>query len=166
MPPFDQASAQPKQPPRRAADELFEQLATEEAALEPVAFEELAAAVDGQLDESEALLWEERVARDPLLARRVADLEQFRDQLERPAARLLSFRGPSSARRWLGWAAAAAAALVVAIGLRAGSTERPAAREALAVPLTSAPASEPSPLFADGFEAGDVSSWSAVSSSG
>ena len=144
------------------------QLAAEEARLDPVSDEEIDAYVDGTADEGSCLLIEERLARDPSLAATVADLAALRTALATEAGRrtpskVLPFRRPEFRRR-LGWAAAAAAALLAAVLLAPPKAGRLPASGTPAAAALAQPGAQP--LFADGFEAGSSSSWSAVSAGG
>jgi len=142
-------------------------LAAEERGLEPADFDQVARAAEHRLDADERPLWEERVARNPELALRAADLGRFRAEAYPESARVLAF--PSLVRHaaapWLGWAAAAAAVLLAVLLRSSAPTLAPEE-------LQAGPTSEPSSstpgetLFSDGFENGDPSSWTAVSSSG
>ena len=168
----------PYDPPRAPADParilaaLGRQLAAEEIALGHASDEEIEAYVDGTGDPTERLLFEERLARDPALAAVVRDLAELRAELEtgaspgeRPAARLLPFRRPEVRRR-LGWVAAAAAAVLLAlIAIPAGRQAPEPAVQATAPEPAPAPA-EPQQLFADGFEGSATDRWTAVSSGG
>jgi hypothetical protein len=140
-------------------------LEAEERALEPAGFEEVARAAEHALEEGERALWEERVARRPELARRAADLAAFRAEAYPERARVLVFPRASSPAvgPWLGWAAAAAALLLAVILQSNGPGLAPEDLQAGPAP-PAAPAGQP--LFVDGFEAGDPSSWTSVSTSG
>jgi hypothetical protein len=125
-------------------------LAAEERALGPVEPDELAAAADGGLDAAALAVWQERVARRPELAARVEDLAVFRREAYPEPARLVIF--PRAQRTAWRWAAALAAALLVALLGWARTRER----------------SSPPPaqsIFSDGFESGDASRWATDSPS-
>jgi hypothetical protein len=148
----------------RLAAEWSRQLALEEARLEPVSFEEIEAWVDGAGDDVDRALFAERLECDPVLAAAVADLSAFRSGLAgetpRPeTARILPFRRPEF-RRKLGWAAAAAAALVAAVLVGPSARHRQVEVQ-VAAPAAPAPA-ESAPLFTDGFEEGSSASWSQI----
>ena len=166
--------------PARVLAVLGRQLAAEEIALGHASDEEIEAYVDRTGDPTERLLFEERLARDPFLAAVVCDLLELRAALEAESApervavakaagrsigTLLPFLRPQIRRR-LVWAAAAAAALVLALvvpGRREAGPELPVA--GVSAPAASAPApAQPQKLFAEGFEAGDSSGWSSVAS--
>ena len=168
MPPAD-----PTRPTDRAAEAAAElwlarlagELEAEERALEPADFadfEGIVRAAEHGLDEGERALWQERVARHPELARRAAELAAFRAEAYPQGARVLAFpRGSRATGPWLGWAAAAAA-LLLAVLLRSNApTFVPEDLQA-----GPAPVNREEPVFFDGFEGGDPSSWTAVSSSG
>ena len=87
-------------PVGRTLAEFARQLASEEAGLEPVSYEEIESYVDGRGDEGSRALFVERLERDPALAAAVTDLAAFRAELEaetetvRPTRRVLPFRRP------------------------------------------------------------------------
>lgn len=164
--------------PVRLAARFGRQLALEEARLEPVSFEEIEAYVDGTGDEASRALFAERMERDRALAASVADLAALRAALEGEipepslrrspsgSARLLPLRRSANRRpqRWLGWAAAAAAALTAAV-LVGPSISRSGGEPTLAAER--APAGPPAePVFVDGFEAGSSEGWTVVTSDG
>lgn len=170
----------PQDPPRAPADParvlaaLGRQMAAEEIALGHASDEEIEAYVDGTGDPTERLLFEERLARDPALAAVVRDLAELRAELEtgaspgeRPAARLLPFRRPEVRRR-LGWVAAAAAAVLLALIALPAGRQLPAPEPAVqaAAPEAAPAPAEPQRLFADGFENGATDGWTVVSSGG
>lgn len=165
--------------PARLAARFGRQLALEESRLEPVSFEEIEAYVDGTGDEASRALFAERMERDLALAVSVADLVALRAALEgeipessprrspSDSARLLPLRRSANRRsqRWLGWAAAAAAALTAAVLVgpsisRRGGEPRIAADPAPATPVAA------EQVFADGFEAGSSEGWTVVTSGG
>ena len=128
-------------------------------------YELLEAAVDGTLEPVEAELFASRLAGDPVLQREFDDLMALRDrfQTSRAAHRFASYR-VAAGRAWKGLGLAAAAVLLVALGLgfrqdlqrseRAvsevnGGTGRPAPAQ-----------SQGEPLFVDSFEGGTTDSWS------
>lgn len=154
-------------PPDRqdAAERWLESLARsidrEERQLEAPDFDEILAAAEGRLDESEALVWEERTNRDPQLAARVDELSRFRAAAYPETGIVVPFREPHR-RGWRIGALAAAAALLVAVMLGLAISER---RSGGPSAVERAPSSAQE-LFHDGFEAGDPSAWSAVSNSG
>jgi hypothetical protein len=113
----------------RLADAFRESLSA--ADLEAPPFEEVAAYVDGRLLGEERLLFEERLAGDPLLRAEVQDLRELREEMAQRRA------APST---WIGWAAAAA--VVAALGAGLLSTrgrEKPGPQVAQA-PAPAAPA--------------------------
>jgi hypothetical protein len=138
-------------------------LDSEERALEAADLEEVVRAAEHRQAEDERALWEERVARQPELARRAAELAAFGAEAYPEGARVLAFPGAPArtAAPWLGWAAAAAAVLLAILLRPDAPTITP--QELQAGPAPDLPAET---LFADGFEGGDPSSWAAVSSSG
>ena len=123
-------------------------------------FDELCRAVDGELDEAEAALWTERLAHDPGLARRAADLERFRAELA-PSGRVLSFRRPPARVSLSGWLAAAAV-LLLAVSVR----EIPKIVAEHGSLRAAADRLFEEEVFADDFEAGEASGWSSASPSG
>ena len=168
-PPSDRLQAMPPADPAGLLAALGRQLAAEEVRLGPVSDDEIVAYVDGTADEGDRLLFEERLARDPSLARTVADLAALRTSLEadeRPVetARILPFRRRELRHR-IGWAAAAAAALLAAVLLAPPRTGLPPASGAPAA-AAAVPAPPPQPLFVDGFEAGSPASWSSATAGG
>jgi len=159
MPPAPSSS--PSTPNERLATALAAELAAAEGALEPVDFEELAAAAEGTLDAGAQALWRERLERDPALAARAEALAAFRrEAYPEPAMRPVPHRAARVAWRW---AAGIAAALLVGLFVVGRGPERvPASAPptaAVAAPaLPAAPASDQA-IFADGFESGDASRW-------
>jgi anti-sigma factor RsiW len=164
--------------PARLAARFGRQLALEEARLEPVSFEEIEAYVDGTGDEASRALFAERMERDRALAASVADLAALRAALEGAipeaaprrshsvSARLLPLHRSANRRlqRWVGWAAAAAAALTAAV-LVGPSVSRFGGEPTIATER--APANPPAEaVFVDGFEAGSSEGWTAVTSDG
>ena len=123
-------------------------------------FDELCRAVDGELDESESALWTERLAHDPGLGRRAADLDRFRAELAKNG-RVLSFRRPPARVSLSGWLAAAAV-LLLAVSVR----EVPKIVDEHGSLRAAAASMFEEEVFADGFEAGEASGWSSVSPSG
>jgi hypothetical protein len=146
---------------RLLTESLVAELAAEERALGPAEFEELAAAVEGTLDAPARAVWEERLARDPGLARRAAELSAFAREAW-PQAAPAPRRAPLAWR----WAAGVAAALLLALLVAGRGGEQPRHAPA-AVPATGVAAALPAPstpapaatIFADGFESGDASRW-------
>jgi len=144
---------------------LAKALDREERALETPSFDELVAASEEELDEGEASLWAERTTRDPGLASRAAALARFRAEAYPEIGRLIVLPRRRVPIRRLGWFVAAAGVLLaMVVGLSGGSRQGPARIEAHRAAPAAPPASDV--LFQDGFEQGDSSSWSAVSSSG
>jgi anti-sigma factor RsiW len=127
-------------------------------------FDLLSRAVDGELDPAERALWEERVARDPHLARRAESLAAFRAELGDGTARVLEFRRKPARLSLAGWAAAAAVLLLAVLLREAPRLAREHGSASAAAPRLLDWSGEQ--LFADGFEAGDASGWSSVAPSG
>ena len=165
-------------PVGRTLAEMTRQLASEEAGLEPVSYEEIESYVDGRGDEGSRALFVERLERDPALAAAVTDLAAFRAELEaeRPLARrILPFRRPeipSEVRRRetrhpgtrrIALGAAAAAALLAAVLVGPSSRwDSTVAQAPTGAPREAAA----QPVFADGFEAGSAASWTSAASGG
>jgi len=143
---------------QRLARELGRQLQDAELALDDVAPDELVAAAEGAQDEPERLLWEERVVRQPELARRAAELAAFIAAARPGARRSLAARWPRrpTQSRWFAPLAAAAALLVALLLSLATPAPRPRPTSAATPP----PAVTNRVLFANGFESGNLQSWS------
>jgi hypothetical protein len=163
-----QPAQDPQEAERRLARAFADDLSAAEA--EAPSFEEVAAYAEGRLTGDARLLFEERMAGDPLLRAEVDDLRQLRREMDagrRPAV-------PESTRgavpEWTRWAAAAVAAASVGawLWLRApsgpeatrtagaqGATRAPAGRSPGVAPAPAAvarvqDASGPVVLLADG----------------
>ena len=179
-------------PVGRTLAEFARQLASEEAGLEPVSYEEIESYVDGRGDVGSRALFVERLESDPALAAVVTDLAAFRAELEaeieseietaRPARRILPFRRPeqpsevrrretrhAGARR-IALGAAAAAALLAAVLVgpsprrQATIAQSPEPGLSARPALTSGTVAD-QPVFADGFEAGSAAAWTSASGS-
>lgn len=116
---------------RRLASSFQETLAAADA--DGPSYEDVAAYVDGQLAGDERLLFEERLADDPLLRAEVQDLRDLRAEMN--ASR------PSAGAWWMGWAAAAAVLAALAAGLYGTrSRTRPDTGGVAVAPTPAAPA--------------------------
>jgi hypothetical protein len=147
----------------QALDRFLAGLAAERAALEPVEFEELARAVDGELEPGEEELWQERLALEPALASRAADLDRFRASLE--GAEVVAFRPRPKPVSFAGWWAAAAI-LLLALGIEWAPRLATRAAELRASRRPAMIEWSHQELFQDGFENGSVAAWSSVAPSG
>jgi hypothetical protein len=148
---------------RRALAGFVASLRTERDGLEAPDFEELARAVDGDLDLGERELWQERVAADPELGRRAAELAQFRAAIGESGS-VVPFGRPPGRVSLSGWLAAAAVLLfVVAIREVPELVSKYGSLRAAAPRVFDL---RDEPVFADGFEGGDASSWSTSSPAG
>ncbi len=100
----------------RLLREFAHLLGDAERELDAVDFEELAAAVEDRLEVGQREVWEERLARDPELTRRAAELARFRAVLDAPRpVHVLPFRRPMTRPGLMFTAGAAAATLLVAL---------------------------------------------------